>query len=221
MSLTLFYLIDSSLIASFTKKERSFFRKISAVLRGRGQPHSLRNPYRYIRSSQKLQPYGETPLVTWKFLAQALPIKERQLLIDFGAGRMLGGLYLSIEKKIDYIGIERDPLFIQRAFLAKKAGWQGEPLFEDLLTVSPRAKRWLKSRKPRWIYFYGSGLQPEIIQAAQKLAAEIACDQTKVIAVDHDWGRELPQYWKTVKKIEMPFPTKKASLYVMESRFRL
>lgn len=206
--------------------KRKKYKQLAAILKGKKESLRSRNPYRLIKSAFKKQPYGETPIFTWEMMAAALSFQQGETLIDLGAGRMLGTLYLALRYGVRVVGVERCLIFVKRA-QEVISQIKGEALLDSFLTdftsVSQKDWQYLKGKKTDWIYFYGVGLEDCVMKAAQDLAFTIASDKTKVLSVGVDWSEGIEdekRRWKQVQKLRMPLPIGETSLYVLQKRKR-
>jgi SAM-dependent methyltransferase len=88
------------------------FREIDSCLK---RAYRWKNPYRASRKYWGEPCYGETPLTVLETLGRKLGIRSSDLFVDLGSGRGRGVFFMNRIFGCRALGIERVPLFIQKA----------------------------------------------------------------------------------------------------------
>lgn len=79
------------------------------------------NPYRLSRKflqkmhAKNIYDYGETPLSTFRIIADKMRLSSKDIFLDLGCGRGLLSFWMSSFLQIETIGIDYLPKFIQKA----------------------------------------------------------------------------------------------------------
>ena len=94
------------------------FKKADLLLKSL---YRFQNPYRICKKHMKergssfLHAYGETPLTVFHEMFEKGSLTEKDCFVDLGSGRGRGVLFASLTKNCDSIGVERIPLFCEKA----------------------------------------------------------------------------------------------------------
>lgn len=138
----------------------------------------FKSPYRIGREFNDAEPYGETPLTTLSKLVKACPLSSQDVAYEFGSGRGRCAFWLALYKGIKTVGIENNPVFVERA--------QQLASFFHVDNVQFRLEDLTKAniQEATWIYLYGTALPDsvihELIRRFQKLKVG-----TKIITISY------------------------------------
>lgn len=191
-------------------KDPSFKKVDRALLKN----YSFKNPYRiskqYLKSAgdKQIHIYGETPLSTFETIANECEIKQSDTVIDMGAGRGRGAIFLHHFKQCRVIGYEKIPHFVEVAnklittFDLTGIEILEEDMFQADLSVASV------------IYLYGTCLEDEEIEHLIAKFSNLKAG-TKIVTISYpltDYADE--NVFKLVKEFTVSFPWGDTSAYL-------
>jgi len=138
----------------------------------------FKSPYRIGREFNEDEPYGETPLITLSKLVEACPLTANDIAYELGSGRGRCAFWLALYKGIQTVGIENNPIFVERA--------QQLATFFHVDKVQFRLEDITKAnfQEATWIYLYGTALSDNVICEMAKNFQKLKAG-TKIITISY------------------------------------
>lgn len=199
---------------AFRYYDNPLFRRVDLALLC---AYSLKNPYqisrRYLEreGASEIYAYGETPLATMEKIAKACAFKEGDRLYELGCGRGRACFWLALYLKLDVIGIDFVPEFIEKAEAIKRHFSLKNPKFrlENFLDTS--------FEEASFLYLHGTCMEdPEIEALIQKLNA--LKRGVQVITVSFALNEyPLGKRWKVEKSFSASFSWGDAEVYLQNA----
>jgi hypothetical protein len=111
------------------------FREIDLAMK---KAYLWQNPYRASRKYWQEATYGETPLSVFELVGKKVGLSTSDTFVDLGAGRGRGVFFIHRHFGCKAIGIERVPLFVEKANDLKRKFEVGKVDFfeEDLMQAT-------------------------------------------------------------------------------------
>ncbi|MDN3506318.1 MAG: class I SAM-dependent methyltransferase [Simkaniaceae bacterium] len=179
-----------------------FFReKDAALLSGyRGQsPYRISKEYLTLKGAKEVHQYGETPLTTMALIAKECDIGAEDTVIEMGAGRGRGALFLAEYVGCRVVAYEQIPAFVEKMVPSSKLKMTLQDMFGADFS------------KATAIYLYGTMLEdPQVVELTGQFPAGV-----KIISVSYPLNM-YSQDFKTIKSFQGRFPWGKTEIYLNE-----
>ena len=176
------------------------FAKLDRALK---KAYRFRNSFAIARKFHGTACYGETPLPILERLAKNCGLTKEDHIIELGAGRCRGALFLNSLLNCKVTAVEIVPTFVQ---IARKHAPQSVFVQEeDLLTCD--------LKNATCIYLYGTSLSGELIR---KLCKKLRGHPAKIITVSYAL-KEYDTHFVTEKSWEEKFPWGRTKIVLQKS----
>jgi hypothetical protein len=184
--------------------QSSHFEKYDRELKRRFRflnPYTLCRRYLQKKGEANVHAYGETPLTLLEAIVKRFYIGKEETLVEMGAGRGRGALFLASAMGLHVKALEQHPLFCQILREMKVEGLEvveGDMMEADLSEATS-------------IYLYGTMLTDSEIQA---LIAEFKkmSPAVKIITVSYPL-RQYDSTFEIVDQFEGEFPWGKTTVF--------
>lgn len=179
----------------------SFRVKDEALLSAyKGQsPYRISKEYLILKGAKEVHQYGETPLTTMALIAKECGLGPDDRVIEMGAGRGRGALFLAEYVGCQVMAYEQIPAFVEKMVPSSKLKMTLQDMFgADFAKASV-------------IYLYGTMLEdPQVVELTEKFPAGV-----KIISVSFPLDA-YSRNFTTIKSFLGRFPWGKTEIYLNE-----
>lgn len=162
-------------------------------------PYRISKEYLALKGAKEVHQYGETPLTTMALIARECGLTPKDTVIEMGAGRGRGALFLAEYVGCQVIAYEQIPSFVEKMVSSSNLKMTLQDMFgADFASATA-------------IYLYGTMLEdPQVVALTQKFPAGV-----KIISVSYPLD-VYSQDFKTIKFFQGLFPWGKTEIYLNE-----
>jgi len=192
---------EQRVVANYFYLDAEYRKKDEALLSAyKGQsPYRISKEYLIGRGAKEVHAYGETPLTTMALIAKECQLGIHDTIIEMGAGRGRGALFLAEYVGCKVIAYEQIPAFVEKMISSANLKMLSSDMFSANFSEATA------------IYLYGTMLEdPSILELTMKFPAGV-----KIITVSYPLD-VYSQGFKTIKTFRGRFPWGKTEIYINE-----
>ena len=170
-------------------------------------PYKISKSYLRKRAEKDLYTYGETPLTTYKKLANEVSLSIKDVFLELGSGRGRGAFFINNFYLCEVIGIERIPQFVKLStFIVEKYQKKSIRFICGDMTK-------LQAPKASVVYLYGLSLNDleisKIIDQVKNLPKG-----TRVITISYPLTDYSVNSFELMKKFSVDFNWGQTDAYI-------
>ncbi len=171
--------------------------------------HALKRAYRFLNPYRICRPYGETPLPVFVQIAEKCRIQPQDVLVEAGCGRGRGAMFLSQVFRCRVTGIDRMPIFIDKA---NEIAARVDPF----LPVTFRCEDMFAAdySQATLIYLYGTCLAEEQVLSLVDRFEQLPLT-TRIVTVSYPLTDYSPRF-RVMEQFTGKFPWGDGEIFIQE-----